>query len=134
MKLVRKILIVDDDIMVNIITERLLMRHNKEYEITTFTNPVKALENLQEKYSNNESLPDLVLLDIRMPELSGFEFLDKINQTEFSDSLPVIMYTSSTAAPDLQRSQYYKNVIGYMSKPFAVHTFEEILCRMEPSA
>jgi two-component system, CitB family, response regulator MalR len=127
MKPVKTILIVDDDLMVNMVTERLLLRHNKDYKIVTFTNPVKALESLKEKYSNHESLPDIVLLDIRMPELTGFEFLDKLKESELFDSLQVIMYTSSAAVADQEKSQVYKNVIGYMQKPFSVNLFNEIL-------
>ncbi len=127
MKPVKRILLVDDDIMVNIVTERLLARHSKEYEITTFTNPVKAIAHLINDYNQTGSLPDIILLDIRMPELTGFEFLDKISEYDFSSSLQVIMYTSSTAAPDQERAQTYSNVIGYMQKPFSVELFSKIV-------
>lgn len=127
MKSVKTILIVDDDLMVNMVTERLLLRHNKDYEIATYTNPVKALEILKEKHANGDSLPDIILLDIRMPELTGFEFLDKLKESDFAEELQIIMYTSSAATTDQEKSQIYKNVIGYMQKPFSVNLFNDIL-------
>ncbi len=120
-------MIVDDDMMVNMVTERLLLRHNKEYEISTFTNPVKAFEHLSARKINHEDMPDLILLDIRMPQLSGFEFLEKLEESNLLTSLQVIMYTSSDAATDQEQSQYYQNVIGYMQKPFSIRVFDQIV-------
>jgi CheY-like chemotaxis protein len=127
MRQIQKIVLVDDDMMVNMVTERLLLRHNKEYQITVFTNPVKALDTLKKDHETGNTLPDIILLDIRMPELTGFEFLDKLSENDFAKNIQIIMHTSSFALPDQEKAQIYSNVIGYMQKPFSVDLFSKIL-------
>ncbi len=119
----RKVFVVDDDEVQNFVTQRLIKQFDKEYEVSTYANPLKAIEALKQ----SEDLPDIILLDINMPEMDGFEFLKKMEDEKLSDKIGVIMYSSSTYKDDKKKAKTYSNVIGYMEKPFSPEKYEEIL-------
>ena len=127
MNLIKKIIIVDDDGIVNYVTEKLLHHYNNTYEINTYTNPLNALENLQLKDKYHEDLPDLIFLDINMPQISGYEFLNRMTESKLAHKIQVIMFTSSGSPNDIKLSKSYRNVIGYMEKPFSSDAYERVL-------
>ena len=104
----RKLLIIDDDIKLNELLKSLL--ENYGFEVTSASNPLSGLNYIQkEKF-------DLVLLDVMMPEIDGFELLKKIR--EFSE-IPVIMLTA--------RGEVSSRIVGlelgaddYIPKPFDI--------------
>jgi len=67
-------------------------------------------------------LPKVILLDINMPKMNGFEFLEKIRQDEELKSLSVFMLTTSNQDEDLVNAYKY-NVAGYIIKPVAMQDF-----------
>jgi CheY-like chemotaxis protein len=127
METVKKILIIDDDGIANFVTEKLLLKCDSRYEISTYTNSMRALSDLVDEDEASHELPDLIFLDINMPELDGFDFLTKLQDYEISDKVAVIVYTSSSNPKDVDKSKKYENVIGYMQKPFSVNTYTKIL-------
>ncbi len=121
----KKIVVVDDDEVHNFVTQRLIRQFDKECEVATYISPVKALDLLLK--SPDDDLPDIILLDINMPGMDGFEFLTKMSENGLSDKVQVIMYSSSTYNDDKKRAKSYSNVIGYMEKPFSPEQYGEIL-------
>tara|TARA_Y100000768_G_scaffold364473_1_gene324954 strand:- start:2994 stop:3686 length:693 start_codon:yes stop_codon:yes gene_type:complete len=110
------ILIVDDDNELTELLEEFLSEHKLKTKV--FHNPVKALDSLQ------ASIPDLILLDIMMPEMDGFQVLRKIRETL---DVPVIMLTAKGEVSD--------KVVGlelgaddYLAKPFEPR---ELLARIQ---
>ena len=73
-----------------------------------------------------EKLPDLVLLDINMPGLSGFDVLEALKADERLKSVPVVMLTSSDASADVARA-YELGASGYISKPSYLHDLRAVL-------
>ncbi len=61
-------------------------------------------------------IPDLVLLDLKLPKMSGFDVLHRIRSSERTRSLPVVILTSSSEQQDIQRS-YYEGANSYVRKP-----------------
>lgn len=104
-----KIFLVDDEYINNVISTKILMKIDNTLNIVKFTNPIQAFEEIR-----NEN-PDLVLLDLNMPQFSGWQFLDKMQAENVSN--PVVILTSSVCKPDSARAYTYKNVIGYAEKP-----------------
>ena len=110
------ILIVDDDNELTELLEEFLSEHKLKTKV--FHNPVKALDSLQ------ASIPDLILLDIMMPEMDGFQVLRKIRETL---DVPVVMLTAKGEVSD--------KVVGlelgaddYLAKPFEPR---ELLARIQ---
>ncbi|MGP4952067.1 response regulator, partial [Psychrobacter sp. T6-1] len=103
------ILIVDDSVTVRKVTSRFLER--QEYTVTLAKDGVDAVEILQ------ETLPDLILLDIEMPRMDGFEVATQIRHSKRLQHIPIIMITSRTGEKHRTRALEI-GVNDYMGKPF----------------
>ena len=110
----RLIMIVDDSVTVRKVTSRLLERHG--YDVVTAKDGVDAIEQLE------TVKPDLMLLDIEMPRMDGFEVTNLVRHHEVHRELPIIMITSRTGEKHRERALSL-GVNQYMGKPFQ----EEIL-------
>ena len=113
------VLVVDDSITVRKATVRFLEREG--YVALTAKDGQEAMEMLRQEAMR----PDVVLLDVEMPRMNGFECLKAIRQDSQLKHLPVIMITSRTAAKHRQRAQDL-GIHGYLGKPFQ----EEELARL----
>lgn len=71
-------------------------------------------------------LPDLILLDINMPGLSGFDVLEAVKSDDRLKAVPVVMLTSSDASSDVARA-YELGASGYISKPSYFHDLRAVL-------
>lgn len=111
-KELQKILIVDDSEMNRAILTDML---ENEYEILEAENGVEAI-NILQKYSVEISL---VLLDIVMPEMDGFEVLQVMNESGWIEDIPVIMISAETASKHMQKA-YELGVTEFIGRPFDV--------------
>lgn len=126
MKKLNKILLVDDDELFNYIHQEILKKLNIAEKIEIAVNGKEALKYFEGV--DKEQYPEIVLLDIDMPIMNGFEFLDEIS-TKYKnvfEKTRVIMLTSSFNQRDINRANEYK-VSGYLNKPLSVEPFQEIL-------
>ena len=106
---VRTVMIVDDSVTVRKVTSRLMERQG--WEVLTAKDGVDALNQLQDVF------PDMVLLDIEMPRMDGFEVLRAVRRDERLKSLPIIMITSRTGEKHQQQA-FELGVNGFLGKPF----------------
>ena len=114
------IMVVDDSLTVRKITSRMLERNG--YEVLLAKDGLEALE----KLNSAERLPDVVLSDIEMPKMDGFDLLKNIRDTERLKHLPVIMITSRTA--DKHRNFALKTGANeYLGKPYNEEHLLELL-------
>jgi chemosensory pili system protein ChpA (sensor histidine kinase/response regulator) len=103
------VMVVDDSLTMRKITGRMLAREG--YEFVTAKDGVDALQQLQDVQ------PALILLDVEMPRMDGFEFARNVRADEATRSIPIIMITSRTA--DKHRSRALElGVNEYMGKPY----------------
>jgi CheY-like chemotaxis protein len=114
------ILLVDDDYVNNFITERLLRRSNIAREIKAVRNGEEALTYLSEE---KNYCPDLILLDVNMPEMGGIDFLKYFKSMVLEKNIKIVLLTNSIN----QQQEMALNKLGYKDiiiKPFR----EEKLC------
>ena len=123
----KHIFVVDDDQVNNFVTEKLLHQFDKGYQISSYTNPLEAFQILENANAEPERMPDMILLDINMPGMNGFEFLEKMKEYNLSSKIQVIMYSSSNNSEDKKKSSRFSNVIGYLEKPFSAQAYGRIL-------
>ncbi len=114
-----RILFVDDDRIQHMINKKNLLRLRPDLELFFFENPFLALEWMD----NNEA--DLLLLDVNMPEMSGWEFLDEL--VKKNNQIDVKMLTSSMDPDDIQKSADYNQITGFLVKPLQGKAIEEFL-------
>lgn len=123
-EMVKSILLVDDDKITNILTKRILFQYNPQIKVDTYTSPNEAIRHLEKIKANNDEYP-IVFLDIAMPEMTGWEFLDKIASLGISPSVYIL--TSSIDRRDLDKSRVYKNVKSFLTKPLTSEKMPTIL-------
>ena len=113
------ILLVDDDTTTNFLNQRLIQRLNVSNEVLVALNGQRALDMLHERCEVQKvGCPALVLLDVNMPVMNGFEFLETYSQRLTNRRHPVvfIMLTSSQLDQDLVRAQQLP-VTDFLTKP-----------------
>jgi chemosensory pili system protein ChpA (sensor histidine kinase/response regulator) len=124
-----KVMIVDDSVTVRKVTSRLMERQG--WEVLTAKDGVDAVNQLQDVY------PDMVLLDIEMPRMDGFEVLRTVRRDPRLANLPIIMITSRTGEKH-QRQAKELGVNGFLGKPFQeaglMSTIDEVLSEIRNNA
>lgn len=113
------VMVVDDSITVRKVTQRLLQRHN--YRVTSAKDGVDAIAELQ------ETKPDVMLLDVEMPRMDGFELAEHMRSDDALNQIPIIMITSRTGEKHRERALNI-GVNRYMGKPYQEH---ELLAAIE---
>ncbi len=108
-----RVLIVDDSITMRKVTSEMLMRHG--YQVETARNGIEAMNHI------TDHCPDLVLLDVEMPKMDGFEVASAIRNDPQFRALPIIMITSRTGAKHHARAKAL-SVNHYIGKPFQEST------------
>lgn len=119
-----EILIVEDD---KIIAElhKFLVKKVTALEPVVLFNGREASAYLKDRDLDGKTF--LVLLDINMPVMNGWEFLEKCQDEPYADRVCVALITSSMFEEDRKKAQNYDNVIGYYSKPLKPETLKEIM-------
>ena len=105
----KTIMVVDDSITIRKVTERMLQRH--DIEVVLAKDGIDATNQLQER------MPDLMLLDIEMPRMDGFEVASFVRNDDRLKDLPIIMITSRTGAKHKEKAMEI-GVNQYLGKPF----------------
>lgn len=123
MKKLKSILIVDDDKTSNLISRMVLNPLNIAESIEILVNGKEAKDHFE--ISTNS--PELVLLDINMPYMNGFEFLDWYEENGLIGRAKFAMFTSSGRREDKDRAHSYTDVIGYIEKPLSKEKIEYLL-------
>lgn len=115
----RKVFVVDDDKIYHFILKNILNKNDIAIDPSFFENGQDALEILKEEISSN-NFPDMILLDINMPIMDGWQFLEEFRKLKSDHNLTIQVYlvTSSNDALDLQRASNFENEISdYFLKP-----------------
>jgi DNA-binding response OmpR family regulator len=113
----KKILIVDDEISICLLLENFL---SKEYDTVSIHDGSDALDWLE------GNLPDLIISDIEMSKMDGFEFLTKVRERGFTKHTPFIMLSAKSESKE--RIKCYKlGAQDYLTKPFNPEELEEIV-------
>lgn len=123
------ILLVDDDDVTNFLSREMLRLYMASPIIDIAVNGQEAIDYLLIRANDLDSLPNLILLDINMPIMDGWDFLaefDKIKRPGF-EKINIIMFTSSVYYEDIDRARTYATVKNIYSKPLDEQKISEIV-------
>jgi two-component SAPR family response regulator len=118
-KPINKLIFVDDDKIQHMINRKNILRIKPEIDLLFFENPFEALGWLKD----NDT--DLLILDVNMPEMQGWDFLEELNK--MNKNIKVKMLTSSMDPMDVEKSLGYPQVSGFLIKPLSNEVLTEIL-------
>jgi chemosensory pili system protein ChpA (sensor histidine kinase/response regulator) len=109
-----EILVVDDSVSVRTVVARLMQRQG--WQVRTAKDGIEAMEGLHIRK------PDLIILDVEMPRMNGYEFMSSLRAQDVFKEIPVIMLTSRTSAKHREKAQAL-GVNGFMTKPYGDEEF-----------
>ncbi len=95
--------------------------------VIVFNNGRDALENFKAIISVNEKLPDVILLDLNMPVMDGWQFLDEFVKIPTPQQILIYIVTSSIDPDDVNRTKIYDLVTNYIVKPITIDVLKGIL-------
>ena len=120
---INTIMLVDDDSVNNFVNRRLLLRHDARLQIEAYESGEASLARLQDK---EQRAPDLILLDLNMPEMSGWQYLEAYIELKLSHS-KIYLLTSSIDFRDKEKSQTFPVIAGFISKPLDPYKIGKLL-------
>jgi CheY-like chemotaxis protein len=125
-RLVGKTVLIDDSDIDLFIQRRFLEVYNFSNELFLYKSAEEALGWLQE--INGESAPDIIFLDLNMPENDGFSFLKNFVDLpdKVKDKSKIVVLTSSNSMKDREQAFAFKNVIQFITKPLKQSDIEEL--------
>jgi len=124
-----RILLVEDEEINNYIATRLIQKALPGAAVTSCLHGKYAIDLLTEMKNDPTKLPDIILLDINMPVMNGWEFLDEYNHRNIDPQGKSAIYilSSSVFSEDINRARTYSQVKDFIRKPLDVTRIREIL-------
>ncbi|NHA07804.1 response regulator [Mucilaginibacter sp. HC2] len=116
-------LLIDDNYIDNFVTRRVLENSNFAEQIIVRQSPAEAIILLREATIK----PDVIFLDVRMPQMSGFEFLEEYDKLLIDKKdIKIFMLSSSLDPTDMKESSGNKYITQFIHKPLTIKALEEI--------
>ena len=129
MKQSTRLAVVDDDEVFQLIIRKQIEMNDLKCEIVQFLNGKDILDFLVANHNNQQDLPDIIMLDVNMPIMDGWEFLDAYRDLslDIRKKIRLYMVTSSVIQSDIDKAKRDKNILRFISKPISNQQLSEIL-------
>jgi len=126
---VKNLWLVDDDEIFVFLTKKTILKANFEGQVTVFNNGKEALDSLQELIGNNEVLPEVIFLDLSMPVMDGWGFLEEFIalKHKFKEPITIYIVSSSVSPHEIIRAKEMEDVLDFIIKPVSREKFIEII-------
>ena len=122
---VKNVLIVDDNLTTNLLHQKVVENYNEDINTDVVINGKEGLEYLAKNY------PEIILMDLNMPIMDGFDFLRELKKEQIINKTNVIVITSSNDPKDKQKCLEITTDIQFMVKPLLIHSIKEIVENIE---
>lgn len=125
-----KVCLIDDDNIYQFTARRILESTGLTGEIQSFYNGKEAINYFKDKHNlRSEILPDIIFLDINMPVMNGWEFLEEYQtvHSSFPKNITLYVVSSSIDDYDIRKSREYDLVSDYIIKPINRDTYKDLI-------
>ena len=119
MRKIKLTYLIDDDEIYIFTAKKLINKTDFSEEVKFFYNGKEALEAIKSKLYNEEELPEVILLDLNMPIMDGWQFLDEFIRIKTKKTIKVYIVSSSVNPVDIERAKTYNMVSNYIVKPIS---------------
>ncbi|CAM3658765.1 response regulator [Pontibacter korlensis] len=127
----KNVYIIDDDEVSVFLTEAMLMTENFAHNYETFLNPQDALQHLLQALGQGkeDKTPDIIFLDLNMPFMSGWDFLNALApyEAQLQECCSLYLLSSSMDVQEVQRARKYPLLSGFLQKPLEEATIRDLL-------
>ena len=132
MKNIEILALVDDDDTFVFVTKKIIEKTNHVKEVKVFNNGLDALNYLKDDLNKSYLLPEVIFLDLSMPIMDGWQFLNEFVNIESENAKKIIIYicSSSISPHDISRAKSISAVSNFIIKPVTKDKFEEIILQL----
>jgi CheY-like chemotaxis protein len=131
----RTVLLIDDNDVDLTINSKIIKISNLFDEIVVCQSGEEGLSYLHRSMTDNRKLPDFILLDIQMPDMDGFEFLELYTKLlkQLSEKCLIAMLSSTLDFGDIKKAEASRHVVKLIKKPLLPNELEDLLKKHFPS-
>lgn len=126
------LLVIDDDDINIFIIKKIVEKTGYSVNMTSKGNGQLAIDYLLEVTQDDALFPNLMLIDINMPVLNGWEFLEAYEGLNIPRQPDMYMLSSSVYENDIEKAKTYKSIKGFISKPLSIERLSELLRVITP--
>lgn len=121
------LLVIDDDDINIFIIKKIVEKTGFDIEMTSKSNGQLAIDYLQDAVETNKPIPHLVLIDINMPVMNGWEFVEAYATLGITQKVDLYILSSSVYENDIEKTKSYASVKGFISKPLSIERLIELI-------
>lgn len=119
--------IIDDDKILSYVLQRMMGSADFCENIEIFQNGKEAINQLSNVTKDSNALPDIILLDLNMPVMDGWQFLDEFEKFQLEKKIKLYIVSSSIDIQDHNKAKNYKTVSDFLIKPIGKKQIEQML-------
>jgi CheY-like chemotaxis protein len=117
--------LIDDDEIMTFLTNNLLLTEHFCKKVMMFTDAEMALSQLKEALQTKTDIPDIILLDLQMPVMTGWDFIEEFKKLD--TKIPAFVFTSSINPADKNKAHGYPEIKDFILKPLTKMKLQKIL-------
>ncbi|TKC12065.1 response regulator [Pedobacter polaris] len=121
------LLVIDDDDINIFIIKKIVEKTGFDIEMTSKSNGQQAIDFLKDVIANDRPIPHLILIDINMPVMNGWEFVEAYASLAITQKVDLYILSSSVYENDIERTKSYTSVKGFISKPLSMERLTELI-------
>ena|SRR5579872_1647405 len=125
----KKLIFIDDSPLDHFILKRILYKYNLAYEVNCTNNGEEVIRFLEQNRLSKNILPDIILLDLYMPQFDGWAFLEQVQEIfpYLSKPLRIYILSSSINPQDIQLAKQFSCVQSFIFKPITREVLERVV-------